>query len=178
MSNPFQQWLAFVWRPDFDGQGYHVTDHDTGVGTAWGVIEATWSEAQQMELVHGPLSDAPQSACGAVLRSLFWDKCRCDEMHPAVGGVVFNMAMSDGPARAAKILQAAIGVDSDGVIGPVTLAAANSVDPHALVLALTACQENFTAGLSSAKWFGNGWKRRAEAARAFAETLLQGPVPA
>ncbi len=171
----FDSWLTFVWRPDFDGQPFHVTEHDTGAGTSWGVTQATWDEAVSIGLVHGTLQGAPKTLLAMVLNSLFWRRCRCDDMHPAVGGVVFNIAMLDGPGRAAKILQASAGAPVDrgvGIVGPITLHATNAMDPKALVDELTDGEEAFTAGLSDAKWFDNGWHRRAEAARTFATTFL------
>ena len=50
--------------------------------------------------------------------------------------MVFDIAVNNGKARAAKWLQTLLGVKVDGFIGPVTLAAAQKANPQALAAKL------------------------------------------
>jgi lysozyme family protein len=168
--------LNFVWRPENDGQAFHITANDPGKGTSWGVTEATWGEAVGLGLVRGALSDASKDDLGKVLKALFWDKCQCDGMDPAIGVVVFNMAMVCGVGGASKILQRAVGADVDGQIGPQTLAMVKAHDPASLVTLLTARDVQFFDSLSNEPWFHDGWDQRAVRCYGLAIGLLRDPL--
>lgn len=175
--------VAIVELPQFDGGGgYHVTDHDTGGGTLYGVTEATWAEAARRGIVSGDLKDATRADTDRVLRVLFWHACRCDDLGAGLGLVVFGIAMASGESVAAKVLQRAVGALVDpgfGIIGPVTLAATqrflNPRNPADLVNLLTDRDEQFFDGLACAQWFAHGWTNRAEAIRDAALTQLAAP---
>ena len=166
--------LAWVWRPENDGQPYHVTDHDTGAGTAWGVTQATWEDGIAAGIASGKLEDASQQQIGYVLERLFWDRCRCDDLGPGVGLMVFDMAMLSGVPEASLILQRAVGAYEDGVIGNQTVAAVVKSPALGLLDTLTARDEDFFAGLTSFKWFGKGWDARVT--RCLAACIGQLPV--
>lgn len=159
-SMHFRSALAFVWRPENDGQAYHVTNHDTGLGTAWGVTEATWEDAIAAGFATGLLKDASQQAIGYVLERMYWDRCRCDDLGPGVGLMVFNMAMLSGVYEAAVILQRVVGSDEDGRIGDVTVAATVKSPALGVLDLLTTRDELFFHGLTSFAWFGAGWDAR------------------
>ena len=167
--------LSFVWGPGRDCDGYHVTDHDSGAGTNLGVTEATWAAAVARGIVTGALKDAQPWQCGRVLKRMFWDVCRCDDLGPGIGLVVFNMAMVSGPREASLILQRVVGADEDGFIGEKTVAAAKAMDACDVLKLLTTRDEEFFAGLVSAKWFLKGWDARAEAC--YAAGIAQLPDP-
>lgn len=64
-------------------------------------------------------------------RSQFWNPIRGDQIvNQIVANDVFNFAVNAGIGPAVKLAQITVGVASDGVVGPVTLAALNKVDPH------------------------------------------------
>jgi lysozyme family protein len=171
-ADNFQQSLTFVWLPQNDGQPYHVTNHDSGAGTAWGVTQETWAEAVARGIVTGELKTAPKADCGTVLKALFWDVERCDDLHAGVDLVVFNMAMLSGVGREGLLLQHTLGVAQDGDIGAATIAAANARDPAGLIKTLTSQDETFFAGLASARWFLKGWDNRVAACEAVALAML------
>ena len=45
-------------------------------------------------------------------------------MPPGLDLAVFDLAVHSGPLRAVRLLQAVLGVEADGIVGPVTLGAA------------------------------------------------------
>jgi lysozyme family protein len=57
-------------------------------------------------------------------------------------------------------LQAALGVEMDGTIGPLTLAAAAKREPRTLISDLCARRLAFLRSLSTYSVFGRGWERR------------------
>lgn len=64
----------------------------------------------------------------------YWTPCRCEEMPEALALAVFDMAVNSGVYNATLTLQRTLGVKPDGVIGPVTLKAAEQTEPAAAVL--------------------------------------------
>lgn len=166
--------LAFVWRPENDGQGFHLDPHDPGLGTNKGVIQATWAAAVAQGLVAGALAYASDDDLANILFVDFWQRLGCDEMSPGVALVVFNMGMVAGTGRAGRILQRAVGAKEDGIVGRETQAATAVQWAPGLITRLTTADETFFAGLDTAKYFLPGWTRRAEDAKVAAWKLLQG----
>ena len=172
----WQTSLKFVWRPENDGQGFHVSPNDPGGDTNHGVIQTTWSFYQD----HGyiptdvTLAAATLDQLETVLYIGFWQAGRCDQLPPGVDLVAFNMNMASGTGRGIRILQQAVGVKTDGIIGDQTLTAVNAMAPAQLVLLLTERDEQFFAGLTTFKWFGRGWDRRAEDCKTVALAMAAG----
>jgi len=68
----------------------------------------------------------------------YWLPCQCDEYSEPLAAVVFDMAFNSGPGDAIRALQVAMHVHADGVLGPVTLAAARTADSRAPLRVLKA----------------------------------------
>lgn len=66
----------------------------------------------------------------------YWNPCKCDELPTEFAISLFDSAVNQGPQVAIRIMQRALKVKDDGVIGPKTLAAAFSVQPRAYRLVL------------------------------------------
>lgn len=62
----------------------------------------------------------------AIYLSQYWAPAYCDKMPEHLGLIHFDAAVNHGVKRANKLLQRAIGVSDDGVIGKKTLAALDS----------------------------------------------------
>jgi lysozyme family protein len=95
----------------------------------------------------------------------YWLSSKCDQLPSGVDLVVFDTAVNSGPDRAARILQEALGVYVDGVIGPKTLMALKRCNPLLLLLDYLWYREDFLRGLSTWKTFGRGWTKRLRATR-------------
>ncbi|WP_281423880.1 glycosyl hydrolase 108 family protein, partial [Mesorhizobium silamurunense] len=59
-------------------------------------------------------------------RRFYWDAVLGAELPDGVDCAVFDFAVNSGPGRAAKYLQAVLGVAQDGRVGPATVAAARA----------------------------------------------------
>lgn len=90
----------------------------------------------------------------------YWLAAKCDKLAPAVGMVVFDAAVNVGVETAIRLLQRAVGVTVDGVIGPQTIARAN-LAPKTAVVALTTERILHYASLPTWKTYGKGWTSRA-----------------
>lgn len=114
--------------------GYVDNPNDPGGATNFGVIQRTydaWRDAHG--LPRRPVREIERDEVRAVYWQRYWLAARCDELPTGVDLAHFDAAVNTGTRRAAKLLQRALGVAVDGVIGPVTLAAARSRDPIELV---------------------------------------------
>ena len=95
-----------------------------------------------------------------IYRRDYWAAVKGDSLPDQIASVVFDCAVNQGPGRAIKFMQAALGVSADGIIGPRTLAAANSVSPALFVTRMMAERALHYASLSTFDVFGKGWMRR------------------
>jgi lysozyme family protein len=102
----------------------------------------------------------------------WWAKYRYREIRDlAVGTKVFDLSVNMGPVQAHRILQWAVnfvsdaGLTVDGILGPKTLAAVNSVDPAKLLQVLRYKAAEYYYSLAKARKdsrvFLFGWLNRA-----------------
>lgn len=95
----------------------------------------------------------------AIYRSEYWGKCRCSDLPWPLALAVFDGAVQHAPGDSIRILQAALSLMPDGVMGPKTLAAASRapVDTLAQFMALRVLHY---AALPTWPNFRLGWMRR------------------
>lgn len=153
----------------FDASLEHVLRHeggwsdhprDPGGATMRGITLRTFSDWRGREVSKEALRAISAEEVAAIYRARYWDAVQGDRLPPGVDLAVFDFAVNSGPGRAARTLQAALGVTMDGAIGPVTLAALASRDRAALVRDLCARRRAFLRGLGTYDTFGRGWERR------------------
>ncbi len=90
----------------------------------------------------------------------FWGPAGCDAVPDGVKFDLFDAAVNSGVKTAAKLLQRAVGETEDGIIGPRTLQAVQSMPAPRLVARFNGARLEFMAGLSTWPAFGRGWARR------------------
>lgn len=91
----------------------------------------------------------------------YWDKCGCPMLPNPLDFQVFDAAVNSGCSRAAKWLQAALGVKQDGKVGRVTIRAAwEEKNVYRVSAAFLGERLRFMASLSTWDAFGRGWARR------------------
>ena len=107
----------------------------------------------------------------AVYYDRYWVPGICDRFDPRVAVLHFDCCVNHGVGRAKKFLQRAVGVDDDGVIGKLSLAAIQAVDPIELCNKVCDIREQFyrdiVARNPSQSRFLNGWLRRVNEMRAY-----------
>jgi len=96
----------------------------------------------------------------AIYRSDYWDAVQAEQLPRVLALVTFDAAVQHSPTEAVKLLQAALRVEDDGVLGPVTLAAARAARaeavPRALGLRARRYHQQVELYPYKAKWL-NGW---------------------
>ena len=90
----------------------------------------------------------------------FWGPAGCDALPPAIKFDMFDTAVNAGPTKAIKLLQQTVGAVPDGILGPATLQAVNSMDPERLVACFNGWRLDFLNDLKTWPSFGRGWAQR------------------
>jgi lysozyme family protein len=96
-----------------------------------------------------------------IYRRDFWGSAGCDAVPAILKFDLFDTAVNSGQERARKFLQRAAGVDDDGIIGPRTLQAINSMDPERLFARFNGYRLDFLND-NPDQWarYGRGWAQR------------------
>ncbi|PWE16322.1 hypothetical protein DDZ18_12925 [Marinicauda salina] len=148
-------------------------DHpdDPGGATNMGITLRTLADWRGGDASVSDVRALTRDEAAAIYRARYWDAAHCGAMPAPIGFLTFDGAVNHGVGRAVKLLQRAVGVPDDGLVGPVTLGAANAADPGRIVEETAARRMAFYAGLSSFDTFGLGWSRRLMSALARAVRL-------
>lgn len=90
----------------------------------------------------------------------YWAPAGCDAVPEDVRFDLFDMAVNAGVQKAIRTLQRAVGEFEDGILGPRTLQAVQSMPAARLVARFAGHRLEHMAGLPSWPAFGRGWARR------------------
>lgn len=173
MERNFARALTLVLRHE---GGYVNHPADPGSHTNKGVTIATYRAYVNPKGTVSDLKKITDEQVAKVYKAQYWDAVKGDDLPSGLDYAVFDYAVNSGPARAAKHLQAVLGVAQDGKIGPQTVAKANSLYAPSTISALCDKRMAFLKGLPTWGTFGKGWSRRVEEVRA--EALKMKPTEA
>jgi lysozyme family protein len=153
-------------------------DHpkDPGGATMKGVTLATYSGFLGRKATKDELRKITDTQLNTIYRMRYWNEVRGDDLPSGLDYAVFDMAVNSGPGRAARLLQRIVGVNADGSIGPITLAAVRSRDAIELINVYQDNRQHFLEALPTFETFGRGWTRRVEETRDLALNMAQGKV--
>lgn len=108
----------------------------------------------------GEMKKLPLSLAKLIYKEQYWDVIKADALPEDVRLPMFDAAVNSGTTQAARWLQASVGVQTDGVIGRVTLEACKRVEPVLIASRLLGYRLEFMASLPTWPSFGRGWARR------------------
>ena len=106
--------------PEIEG-GATITDDpdDPGGLTKWGISQRAHPGVDIRNLTYDQARE--------IYRADYWLRCRCDLFPPPLAFALFDSAVNQGPTKAIQLLQRALRVYPDGIVGPDTVAAAGGV---------------------------------------------------
>lgn len=132
--------------------GYVFDRRDSGGETKFGISARSYpaEDIKAMTL---------ERAKAIYLRD-FWGPAGCDAVPDPIKFDLFDMAVNSGVQAAIKTLQRSIGAVPDGIIGPDTLQAINSIPAHRLVARFNGERLDFLTSLPQWIAYGKGWARR------------------
>lgn len=90
----------------------------------------------------------------------YWGRAGCDAVPDGIKFDLFDMAVNSGVKTAIRTLQRTVGVDDDGILGPVTLQAVASMPALRVVARFNGHRLQFMSSLSTWQAFGRGWANR------------------
>lgn len=90
----------------------------------------------------------------------YWGPAGCDAVPDGIKFDLFDMAVNSGRVAAIRCLQRSCGEYEDGILGPRTLQAVQSMPAARLVARFNGARLAFMADLSTWPAFGRGWARR------------------
>jgi lysozyme family protein len=161
----FDRCLAEVLR--LEG-GYVDDPRDPGGATKHGVTRAVLAEARGRTVTRQEVAALTEAEAADIYRSRYWAEAGGAELPAGLDLLAFDMAVNMGPGTAARLLQGALGVEADGVIGPRTAAAAARQPAAETIRAASELRRQRYRSLAGFAAFGRGWLRRADAVEALA----------
>ena len=145
MKNNFDTALDFV----FKAEGGLVNDkNDKGGLTKYGISQKAFPD---LKIVDITLEQAKE-----IYRKHYWEPSGCDELPPSFDVAVFDSAVNQGVKKAVILLQRALNVKDDGLIGTKTIAACRAAGEPELRKFLLHRLFNYS-NLEDYKHFKNGW---------------------
>ncbi|UCI06245.1 glycoside hydrolase family 108 protein [Mesorhizobium sp. B1-1-8] len=186
MDRNFARALALVLKSE---GGWSDNPADPGGATMRGVTLANFRRYVKADAGKAELRKISDAEIATVYRRFYWDAVVGAELPAGIDYAVFDFAVNSGPGRAAKYLQAVLGVAEDGRIGPATLAAAGAKPAGIVIDALCDARLAFLQRLPTWPTFGKGWSARVLSVRrealllsarpeASVQPAPQAPVPA
>lgn len=139
--------------------GYVNHPNDPGGETKYGISRRSYPGEDIAGLTLG-------RAKAIYLRD-FWGAAGCDAVPDGVKFDLFDMAVNSGVRAAVKTLQMAVGETQDGILGPRTLQAAQSMPDARISARFNGARLGFMTSLPTWPTFGRGWARR------IADNLMQ-----
>nr|DAS70407.1 MAG TPA: Lysozyme [Caudoviricetes sp.] len=138
-------------------EGGYVNDpRDPGGETNWGITKRT----AQVNGYQGSMRAMTREQAYKIYYSAFWLRYQCDKMPDAVAFQFFDAAVNHGLGNASRMLQRAVNVADDGIIGNMTIAAIKKMAISDVIMRLNAERLEFYCKLSTFATFGKGWVRR------------------
>lgn len=115
-SPAFDQAIDWLLSPDIEGA--HSNDPADRGGDTWYGISRN---------AHPDISWPPTLLqAKTIYHEQYWRACRCPDLPPVLAVATFDAAVQHGARQAVRLLQQALGIQADGIIGPVTLKAAHA----------------------------------------------------
>lgn len=93
----------------------------------------------------------------------YWGPAGCDALPDQAKFQVFDMAVNSGVKTALRTVQRAIGATPDGVLGPQTLQAVQSMPATRFIARFNGARLAYMAALTDWPAFGRGWANRVAA---------------
>lgn len=137
-------------------EGGHVNDpKDRGGETKYGISKRSYPH---LDIASLTLDDARK-----LYRRDYWGPAGCDSVPDSIRFDLFDMAVNSGVKKAVETLQKAVGETADGVLGPRTLLAIQSMPALRLVMRFNGHRLDYMTSAVTWPAHGKGWVRRVAA---------------
>jgi lysozyme family protein len=162
MTKNFRDCLELVLKHE---GGFVNHPKDPGGITNLGVTKRVWEEWIGHPATEKDMRELTPAIVAPMYEMRYWRTSYCEKLPRGLDLLVFSMAVNAGSGRSVKLLQDAIGVVADGVIGPRTMAKINEANVEVLIDKFSEARTAFYKGLKTFPVFGKGWLSRTESER-------------
>ena len=162
MTKNFRDCLELVLKHE---GGYVDHPKDPGGRTNLGVTQRVWEEWIGHPATEKDMRELTPAIVAPMYEMRYWRTSYCEKLPRGLDLLVFSMAVNAGAGRSVKLLQDAIGVVMDGVIGPITMARINEANVETLIDKFSEIRTDYYKGLKLFPVFGRGWLARTESER-------------
>jgi len=172
-----QNYEACIEKVLFFEGGFQNDPNDSGNWTGCkpgaGENEGTNRGISACSYPHEDIANMTEARAKEIYRSDYWDKVQGDALPAGPDLCTMDGAVNSGPSRGVQWLQRAIGVDDDGIVGPLTIEAANEADDHETINRMCDERMQFLRGLETWPLYGDGWTNRVEDVRTTAHGMVE-----
>ena len=151
----FDDAFALLVDPQHEG-GYVNNPADPGGETKYGISKRSYPAED--------IANLTLDRAKLLYQRDFWGPAGCDGLPDSLKFEMFDLAVNTSspgnPKTAIRILQQAVGSFVDGLLGPKTLQAVQSMDQSRALRRLQALRLQYYTGLASFSTFGKGWTNR------------------
>lgn len=134
--------------------------HDRGGRTSRGITQREYDAYRRhKKRMIRDVWKADEAEVDEIYLISYWQPW-CPKMPNGIDLCLFDMNVNAGPVRSTKILQRALGVNSDGHIGIITFGAVERANPKTLIPAFAIERRKFYRSLRDFRYFGKGWLAR------------------
>ena len=162
MTNNFRDCLELVLKHE---GGFVDHPKDPGGMTNLGVTKKVWEEWVGHPVTEKDMRELTPAIVAPMYEMRYWRTSYCEKLPRGLDLLVFSMAVNAGSGRSVKLLQDAIGVLPDGVIGPNTMAKINEANVETLIDKFSEARTDYYKGLKLFPVFGRGWLNRTDTER-------------
>lgn len=176
MKLPWETSLDFVLGEE---GGYVDDPRDAGGATNRGITIGTlrrqgaWGDLDRDgDVDKGDVKLISIDDAARIYRAEYWAVVKGDELPGWLALMAFDGAVNMGPRTSVMLMQMALNVKPDGVIGPRTLAIAARANPVDTLRAFSARRGHHYGTRATFSTFGHGWMRRLIGAHDAAHGLI------
>lgn len=161
--------FAAVMAEVFRHEGGFVNHpRDPGGATNLGITIGTLRDWRGKPVTVDDVRALTRAEAEQIYRSRFWQPVAGDQLPDGLDLVAMDGGVNSGTARGIRWLQVGLGVPADGVMGPVTIGAAQKADAVPVIKRACAARMSFLRALRHWDAFGRGWSRRVASVEAVA----------
>lgn len=134
-------------------EGGYVNDHrDPGGETKYGISRRSYPGED--------IAGMTIARAKEIYKRDYWGPAGCDAVPPKLKVQLFDMAVHSGAKQAVKLLQRAAYAADDGILGPNTLMAVQSMPADRLIARFNGFRLEFLTELPTWAAFGRGFAKR------------------
>ena len=154
---------AFNLLMEFEG-GFVDNPNDKGGATKYGISKKQYPD---LDIENLTIEKAKE-----IYHRDYWDRYKCRFLPDYLSVALFDSVVNSNVKRMIKLLQKALGVTVDGIIGNETIGASNRLPAKKVLNDFLDLRLEYLMSLKDWKYFGKGWAARVFKLRNYCEELI------